>query len=95
LAWNTNTLTSDGTLRIIRGVDPTPVPIVWTVIGGTNLLLNWPASHIGWALEAQTNPPGAGLGTNWVRIPGSTSVDQLSFPIAPANGSVFYRMVLP
>jgi hypothetical protein len=44
-------------------------------------------------LQVQTNS--AGLGTNWVTIPGSDSVTSTNFPINPAARSVFYRMVYP
>jgi autotransporter-associated beta strand protein len=95
LAWDPSTLATDGTLRIKAGatVDTTPFKMTYSVIGGNTLLINWPASHIGWTLLAQTNATGIGLGTNWFAVPGSTTVSQMSFPFGMANGSVFYRMV--
>ena len=71
-----------------------PTNITTTVVGST-LQLAWPADHTGWTLEAQTNSLGVGLSTNWVRIPGSSTANQLSVPIVPGNGSVFYRLVYP
>jgi autotransporter-associated beta strand protein len=60
LAWNTNTLVMDGTLRV---VSISPVTIA-NKISGNLLNLSWPADHIGWRLQAQTNsPPSA-----WVPI---------------------------
>src|SRR5262245_26306908 len=48
LAWNTNTLATDGTLLV---VSTDPVRITNTHSG--NLLsLSWPADHIGWQLQA-------------------------------------------
>ena len=58
------------------------------------LSLAWPADHTGWQLQAQTNGPDAGLGTNWFRVPGSTSTNFLSFPLCPSCPSVFYRLKL-
>ena len=42
--------------------------------------------------QAQTNWPGAGLGTNWSPVDGSTNGTQMSIPIDPACPSVFYRL---
>ena len=71
-----------------------PTNITSTLVGST-LHLAWPADHTGWTLEAQTNALTIGLSTNWVRIPGSRASNQLSVPIVPGNGSVFYRLVYP
>ncbi len=89
LAWNTNTLASDGTLRV---VSTAPVTISSTVSGNL-LTLSWPADHIGWLLQAQTNPASIGLGTNWLDVPGSTAINQKTFTLDPTAGSVFYRLV--
>jgi autotransporter-associated beta strand protein len=94
LAWNTNTLATDGTLRLVQTVNTTPTNIINQVSNNT-LTLQWPADHIGWRLQAQTNGPDLGLGLNWVDVPGSPATNQLSFPLDPANGSVFFRMVFP
>ena len=94
LAWSTNTLPLDGTLRIISGVALNPTNITPVVAGGS-LELSWPADHLGWWLQAQTNSIGAGLSSNWYKVPNSTTVNQMSFPIDKANGSVFYRLVSP
>lgn len=60
-----------------------------------NLQLTWPADHLGWRLEIQTNTLGTGLGTNWNTVPGSTNVYQSSIPINTTNGVVFLRLVYP
>jgi hypothetical protein len=59
------------------------------------LTLTWPADHIGWELQVQTNNLSNGLGTNWVNVSGSTTTDQVSIPMNPTNGCVFYRLVYP
>jgi hypothetical protein len=52
--------------------------------------LSWPADHVGWRLQAQTN----GLGTNWFDVPGSSATNLMSLPMDGA-GSVFYRLIYP
>ena len=59
------------------------------------LRLTWPTNGGNWRLQSQTNSLGSGLGTNWVDVPGSVATNQMQFPIDPANGAVFYRLVLP
>jgi hypothetical protein len=78
----------------VRPVSTAPAPINFTINGG-QLQLNWASDHTGWRLLVQTNSAGSGLGTNWVALPGSTMTNQMSLPIAPANASVFYRLVYP
>jgi autotransporter-associated beta strand protein len=97
LAWNTNTLATDGTLRFAPGnsLPTNPTNITWTVVGGNTLQLSWPADYTGWILEAQTNSLRTGLGTNWVPISNSTTTNLFFEPIVPSNGSVFYRLVHP
>jgi len=93
LIW-TNKLTIDGTLAVISPVNSTPTNITASVIGGA-LQLSWPADHIGWRLEAQTNNLTAGLNTNWFTVSGSSETNQILLPINPANGSVFWRLAYP
>jgi hypothetical protein len=64
-------------------------------VSGSTLTLNWPADHVGWRLQVQTNSVGQGLGTNWVDVVGATATNQMIMPIKTANGSVFYRMIYP
>jgi len=59
------------------------------------LRLTWPADHAGWRLQAQTNGVAQGLGTNWADVAGATTTNQMTFPLNPANGSIFFRMVYP
>jgi autotransporter-associated beta strand protein len=94
LAWNTNTLATDGTLRVAFVVSTTPVTITNTVSGNL-LTLSWPADHTGWRLQAQTNPISLGLGVNWLDVPDSTNASQMTFTLDPAAGSVFYRLRYP
>ncbi len=65
------------------------------VVSDGQIQFNWPQDHLSWRLQGQSNGPGAGLGTNWVTVSGSTATNQMTIPISPAGGSVFYRMVYP
>jgi autotransporter-associated beta strand protein len=89
-----NDLGKDGSITLLSGgsgVNTTPTNIVFSV-SGDNLTISWPADHLGWTLQTQTNSLGAGLGDNWVDVPGSTTTTSLVVPINPDNGSVFFRM---
>jgi hypothetical protein len=91
LAWNTNTLTTDGTLRV---VSTAPVTMA-SSISANLLTLFWPREDIGWRLQAQTNSLSVGLSTNWLDVPGSIATNQMSFTLDPNAGCVFYRLIYP
>lgn len=80
---------------------PAPILVVTsptnlTVAVVTNKLqLSWPADHIGWRLEAQTNAIGASLGTNWFNVAGATTTNRVFIPMSAAPGSVFFRLAYP
>jgi len=94
LAWNTTTLATDGTLRLVQTVNTTPTNIT-SVLTGNQLDLSWPADHTGWRLQGQTNSISVGLQSNWADVPGSVSTNRVIIPVNPANGTVFYRLVYP
>ena len=75
-------------------ISTAPTNIVASVSGNT-LTLSWPADHLGWKLQVQTNSLSAGLGTNWITVPGSDAVISTNITINPANGAVFYRLTYP
>jgi hypothetical protein len=93
LRWDTSTLATDGTLRI-GTVNTTPTNITSSFAGNT-VTLSWPLDHTGWRLQAQTNPPSAGLTTNWSDVAASGATNLFVFPIDHTKGSVFYRMIYP
>jgi hypothetical protein len=64
-------------------------------VEGEQIQLLWPASHTGWELQMQTNPPYAGLSANWVTVTGSPLTNQLILPLVPADGSTFFRLAYP
>ncbi len=78
----------------VVGVATNPTNIT-TSVSGNVLTLSWPADHIGWRLQVQTNSLSSGLGSGWTDVAGSTSVNSVNVTISPANGTVFYRMVYP
>jgi len=65
------------------------------VVSGNMLTLSWPADHLGWRLQVQTNALSNGLGANWLTLPGTDLVTSTNLTINTAAGSVFYRMVYP
>ena len=95
--WQTN-LAVNGSITLVSGgtnlVDTTPTNLTTTVSGST-LTLSWPASHIGWSLQAQTNSAAVGITTNWAVVPGSATTNQVSITINPTNPTVFFRLVYP
>jgi autotransporter-associated beta strand protein len=97
LGWNTNTLTTDGTLRFVITANLIPTNIV-THLNGNQLTLNWPPDHIGWRLLLQTNHLASGISgktNDWDTVSGSTATNQVTITINPANPTEFYRLVYP
>ncbi|HZQ48572.1 MAG TPA: RICIN domain-containing protein, partial [Verrucomicrobiae bacterium] len=68
---------------------------IFATFGNGQFQISWPWDHIGWLLQAQTNSPPNGLGTNWVTLPGSGGTNQISVPFSLLNGSVFFRLAHP
>ncbi len=94
LSWDTSTLNTDGTLRIVSAPIPTtPTNITFAVVsGGSQLEIGWPESYTGWTLQGQTNAITVGISNNWFDVPDSAMTNRVFLPIDPANGSVFYRL---
>jgi 4-phytase/acid phosphatase len=58
-------------------------------VSSNTLTIAWPADHIGWILQAQTN----GLSTGqWFDLPGTDGVNAALITMDPANAAVFYRL---
>jgi autotransporter-associated beta strand protein len=73
----------------------TPAKLTNSVNGNT-LTLSWPADHLGWHLQMQTNTISAGLTTNgWVVVPGSDQITSTNISITKTNPTVFYRLTYP
>jgi hypothetical protein len=91
LAWDTSDLAAQGTLRVISISNA----VLTAQLAGHQVSLSWPSLNIGWLLQSQTNPPGLGITTNWITVPGSALTNLMFFTINPAAGSAFYRLVSP
>ena len=82
--------TFDGLTRHIACVIDPPMGFV-----ANQFTLSWPADHLGWRLQAQTNDVTAGLNANWFDVAYSSATNQMTLPVSTANGSVFFRLVYP
>lgn len=89
LAWN-NKLAADGTIQVFSTV---PTNLAVSVMNLNSLTLSWPADHTGWRLQTQTNPVTVGLNTNWSDVNGSMETNQITIPVDPGNGAVFFRLI--
>jgi cellulose 1,4-beta-cellobiosidase len=70
-------------------------PVFNFALNAGQIQLNWGQDHTGWTLQAQTNPLGTGIGTNWVSISQSALTNQFTLPFDSVDGSVFFRLVYP
>jgi autotransporter-associated beta strand protein len=88
-------ISGSGSLRVGIPIASNPTNITASVTG-TTLTITWPTDHIGWILQSQTNSLSTGLTTNgWVDVPNSSSAATSTFPIVPANPTVYYRLRHP
>jgi autotransporter-associated beta strand protein len=93
LAW----FFTNGVLSVVTGVANYSTNLTATVSGST-LSLSWPATHLGWILQSQTNTLGVGLTTptnTWFDVSGSSAVTSQNITINPANPTVFFRLRKP
>ena len=96
LAWNTTGL-STGVLSVVSGVASNPTNISYTLTGNT-LSLTWPADHLGWILQSQTNSLSTGLVTNsnaWTDVAGSASSTSATITVDSTKPTVFFRLRQP
>ena len=96
LAWNTTGLAT-GVLSVVSGVASNPTNISYTLTG-TTLSLTWPADHLGWILQSQTNAATVGLITAsnaWTDVSGSASSTSATITVDPTKPTVFYRLRQP
>jgi hypothetical protein len=71
-----------------------PTNLTWRVVGG-QMELSWPADHLGWKLQIQTNNMSDGLGADWGVVQDSHLTNRVFLPIHLTNGSVYLRMIYP
>jgi hypothetical protein len=89
-----NNLTVNGSISVVNtnsAIATNPTNITFSVSGNL-LALSWPADHLGWWLQSQTNSLATGLGTNWVDVAGSSSVIAITNTIDVTKPTVFYRL---
>jgi autotransporter-associated beta strand protein len=91
LAWNTNTLVTEGTLRVLS----TAPASIASAMSGSLLTFSWPADHTGWRLQVQTNAASVGLSTNWVDVLNSPLTNRITFTVDSTIGCAFYRLIYP
>jgi hypothetical protein len=80
------------THRLAKGTPLVSRPTITVGFSQAQLSLSWPLEYLGWALQAQTNTPGAGLGTNWLPVPGSATTNQWTIPSDLASPGAFFRL---
>ena len=86
---------ASGLLSIVgSSIASNPTNITFSVSGST-LSLSWPADHLGWILQSQTNSLAVGITTNWFDMAGTASVTSTNLTINPADPTVFYRLRQP
>jgi autotransporter-associated beta strand protein len=91
---NTPRLAGTGSLLVASPIATNPTNLTFTVTGGS-LDLSWPADHLGWFLQAQTNALTVGISNNWVDVPGSSGMTATNIPISPAAPAAFFRLRSP
>jgi fibronectin-binding autotransporter adhesin len=64
-------------------------------VSGSTLSLSWPATHLGWILQGQTNSLSTGITAVWTDVPGTATVTSTNLPIDAANPTVFFRLRHP
>jgi autotransporter-associated beta strand protein len=93
LTWS-NRLALDGTILVVANA-PVSAPQLTSVLTFTNTLqFNWANNGALFHLQSQTNPPAAGLGTNWFDYPGGDT-PPVNVPINNVGGSTFFRLKTP
>lgn len=85
---------ANGVLSVVTGVASYSTNLTVGVVGNT-LTVAWPATHLGWILQSQTNSLSTGLSVSWTDIAGSSSVTSESYTIDPTKPTVFYRLRHP
>ncbi len=95
LAWNTNTLATDGTLLLqVATVNTDPATANFkATVAGNSLQFTWASDHLGWQLY--TNAAGLTATGSWFPVPGSAAVTNETITINPANPNVFFQLRYP
>ena len=97
LGW-TNRLALNGSIQVVQTVNTLPGSIGALLVGGTNLVLSWPADHTGWRLMVQTNQTTAGISLNandWGVVPGSSTTNRVTLRVNESAPAGYFRLVYP
>ena len=86
-----NRLAVDGSIAVYN---TNACGLNWAM-AGSSVTLSWPADHLGWRLQVQTNSLAKGLGTNWMDVPNSGSATNLNIPLNTDSGAVYYLLIFP
>ena len=89
--WQNN-LVVDGSIRV---VSTNAVTFAMGAMAGGRFTLGWPADHIGWQLQVQTNGLATGLSANWFDVPNTVMTNRVTQPFSPQSGGVFFRLLYP
>lgn len=93
-AANSGGESADSPQASVRPVSLSP-PLLGCEQSGARLQFTWAPDHLGWRLEAQTNPAGAGLTTNWAPFAASETTNLWLVPLSATIPSAFFRLASP
>jgi len=97
MTWS-NGLAIDGSIQALlpaMASYPTNISVSFT---GSTLNLSWPATHLGWLLQSQTNSLNVGIvvqSNAWFDISNSANLISTNIVVNTANPTVFYRLRHP
>jgi hypothetical protein len=80
---------------ILLEFESTTIGTLTATLKQNTLQLDWPADHIGWILQSQTNSSSDPINPKWFPISGSSSTNHFDLTLDRANTSVFFRLVAP
>ena len=97
--WS-NRLAVDGSIQALSVIPTTASYSTNLTYGssGNTLNIGWPATHLGWILQSQTNALKVGLTTasnTWIDVSGTGGGTNASMTINPTNPAVFFRLRHP
>ncbi len=88
--------TASGSITVIGTFTTASYPTNITfAVSGSTLSLSWPATHLGWILQSQTNSIAVGISTNWTDVPGTAAVTSTNMAVSPSIPTAFYRLRQP
>jgi autotransporter-associated beta strand protein len=93
VSW-TNELAINGSIQVLTATASYPTNISYTVSPGM-VTITWPATHLGWILQSQTNSLNLGLSNAWYDIANTATVTSTNLTVNPENPAVFYRLRHP